>query len=341
MKATIQDVAQEAGVSASTVSRVLTKKDNVNQDTRERIWAAVEKTGYRYQKANTNAANSYNNMIMVITSDTDSHFFDCWYRAMVPIMEEAGYMVVIGHCLRGEYMDERYLRYAQNQPLAGAFLVTPNETPELRKLLTDKKMATVMINRPLRSLDLDVVCQDHYRSGYQGVAHLIENGHSRILCILGNPASSGDIEKLQGAQAAMEDGGLCAQDLRVEYAGFDTEKAYVLSIEKQKEFLEYTGIYCGSEKMGRGFIEAQHELGRRIAQDVSIICASAVPFSINGCNIVTVRQNATDIGKRAAELMLNALHNQKGKRRNFEKVFLPPVLFPGGSVRNLKEDSSV
>ncbi len=337
MKVTIYDVAELAKVSPATVSRVLTNKSNVNEQTKQSILDAMEELGYRYKQPRIKTGRVGDDIILVITGDTSSKFFTSWYESMHPIMREAGYTVLIAYSSYFDEIDEAYLRYAQKNVFAGAFLVTPTETDSMRELLQQKNIPLVLVNRPLRSADLDAVCQDHYRSGYQAISHLIDNGHRDIVCVLGRVTSTGDAGKSDGAKAAMRDAGLDENRLRFVYAGFSESRAYdsFFSGEFDDSVKGATAIFCGNESMARGVINAQYRLGREVPRDLSVIVAASAQFSMHATTIATVQQNAPQMGVRSAELMLERVNGKNKGDELPQKIVMPPLLVVGESVAKI------
>ena len=337
MKPTIRDVAKAAGVSPATVSRVLTGSDTVNASTRKKVQDAILQLNYKYEPSvNRTQITDNKNVIIIITGDTNSTFFLQFYHALQIELRQAGYIPLIAYSEYDDILDEDYLVYAQKQRFAGAILITPVDSPRMQKLLSSCEIPIVLVNRPLRTVDLNVICLDHYRAGYMGAQQLLKNGHRKIACILCSPKSASDATKIEGIQDAFADVGLESYKPLIIYGNYTQNGVYEACVSKRKELEDCTAAFISNEQMTQGFIDLQYHWGCKIPEEISIISVAVFPISNRSLDVTTIMQNADALGQNAADQMLALLQNPEAIP---QKTYFPPKLHVGNSIKTIETEN--
>lgn len=334
MKVTIKDVAQLAHVSPATVSRVLTDSNLVNHSTKEKVLSAIQTLNYKYERQEKNypSSSSSKNTILVITGDVSSGFFSRFYHTLQEELSKNNYIPLIAYSEYKESIDENYFLYAQHQQFAGIVLVTPSETPHMMELLANRKLPTVLVNRPICSVDLDVVCLDHYRAGYLAAQKLLTNGHRRIACLLNSRKSSADAEKMLGFQTAFQDAGLDFSNISIFYGNYSTEDAYAACMKNRETLNLCSAVFIVNDQMTRGFLKARRQWKKQIPEDISLISIASSQIYDYDLPITTIIQNAGAIGESAARQMLLLLEKPDSIP---QKIYFPPIFCEGNSISNL------
>lgn len=329
MKPTIKDVSMAAGVSPATVSRVLRGSNLVNDETKEKVQNAIAHLGYKYERTNKTAITNSKNVVLVITGDTSSTFFLQFYHALKIGLHQLGYIPLIAYSEYDNTVDEDYLLYAEKQKFAGVILVTPTDSPRMQTLLSAHAIPIILVNRPLRAVDLNVICLDHYRAGYMGAQQLIKNGHKKIACLMGTPKSSADVEKLTGIQDAFQDAGLDFSQAVILYGNYSSSGAYNACLAQKELLMACTAVFISNEQMTHSFINLQRQWGNQVPEDISIVSVASVPITNNDLDVTTITQNAEALGESAATQLGHLLQDSSALP---QKIYFPPELHSGNSI---------
>lgn len=332
VKKTMKELAAIVGFSPATISRVLTKNKSVNEKTRIQVEEALRKI--KYTPTRVSRKKYSRKTVLVISGETSSNFHTRLFAVMSAMLRAQGYIVLVGHSEFNESLEELYVEYGQVQEYCGLIMITPMDTPSLVHLLEKSPCPVVLVNRYLRSIDLDSVYMDNYRAGYMVGKYLHDMGHRRIACLATSHKSTAIVDRIAGFIDAMNDAGIDANDYLVWKEGsLTSESGHVFGEQFLSNPRNYSAVFCLSEPMARGFVDTIQEKGHRIPEDVSLICVAPMPVNITGnVKLTCVIHNAEQIGKTAVEMLFDRL---RGLDQAPRKIVFPPQLSIQDSVRRL------
>ena len=306
----IYEVAKLAGVSIATVSRALSGKDVVTDETRKKVEAAASELGYVASHSAYTLATGKNRNIGVVLPAVDRWFFAKILEAVDSDLTENGYDLTLYNLSAGASQREKIfkdflLRKRVDAVLAISVHPRPKELEQLNKM----KKPIIAIGGQVsgaRSLSID----DFY-AGQLATQHLIALGHTKIANISG-PQNS-DLEfnqpdkRREGYQSAMKEAGLSILDSWLGVADYTANGAY----RAAKQMLgdprhAPTAIFCNSDEMGFGAILAAKDLGLRVPQDVSVIGIDNHDMS-ELFGLTTIDQQVREQGLVAAGMLLEVL----------------------------------
>lgn len=334
MKTTIKDISRETGLSASTISRVLTGNGYVKEETRRRIEDAIQKLNYT--SLQSSRKNILEKALIVIVDDITNQFYVDIIRGIESIFEPMNYKVLICKSDDNNIKEENYLAFASSSGFSGAVMVTARETPRLVKILDQADMPVVMVNRYLRSYDCDSVSMDNYRGGYMSVQYLLEMGHSKISHLSGPMHSSASSDRYRGFIDAMHDNKLEVTPDMLYNGNLHRDKGIEYAEYFVNNKLDFTAVFCCNDIMAQAFIERLTSLGKRVPEDVSVISFDETQISVLGeINITNISKNPYDMGQCAAQILSERIQNPNLEIR---KIVLPPQLNIRNSVRNLTNE---
>lgn len=324
-------IAERAGVSYATVSRALTHSAKVRPETIRKIRMAMNELGINYDEDIFLGRNAMAKMVLVVVGDILKEFFANIIVGINDVLETNGYSIVLCNSGFNDQVEMKSIAKAEENRYAGIIMVTVVETNELVSMLQHSEIPVVLVNRYIRSLDLDVVRIDNYRGGYMAAEHLIDNGHTHI-AHLGGPINSAATEdRLRGFTHAMQDHGLTLHEQDVVYGD--------LSRECGKQFADfltsknYTAAYIGNDYMTVGAVNHLIKLGYRIPEDMSIVCFDDSPMiNEDALNITSISYEPQIMGRSTAEILLKRIANPLGR---CVKEIYSPILSERNSVRNL------
>lgn len=326
---TIKDIAKTCGVSSATVSRALSGNAYVKPETHKRIMECAEALGYKY----SNPVNKRNLKIMLIVGDISNHFYISIIKAIENKLNCEGYKLAIFNSNYEPAQEEEYVRFAYSDGYNGIIMITAIETLELIELLKKNTCPIVLVNRFIRSMDLNSVCIDNHRGGYMATTYLIKKGHKKIAHMAGPRNSTASQDRLFGFQNAMNDAGLTVDKDAIFYGNLLRDSGYRFAEHYLNKLRDYTAVFFANDICAAGFIEIIIQHGIRVPDDLSIICFDDSTAAVGGLiNLTSVSRDPNSMGAAAAELMLARLQNTNTQPH---KLVFPPVLNERDSVKEI------
>jgi LacI family fructose operon transcriptional repressor len=197
----IKDVAEAAGVSTATVSRVLSNKPHVSDELRQRVLLAVERLDYRPNLIARSLRTRQSDTIGLVVADIRNPYFTAVSRAVEDMAYEQGISVYLCNTDEDPHKEALYLQVLRKENVAG-IIFSPTRKSE--QDLQGFDIPTVAIDRPVRSAQVDSVLIDNFDAAYKLTEHLIQNGYRRISALFGAASSTGR-ERRRGFEQALND----------------------------------------------------------------------------------------------------------------------------------------
>lgn len=303
----LEDVAERAGVSHQTVSRVINNHPNVSKGTRERVEAAIAELGYRRNTAARSLVTRRSQTIGVLASELSQYGPANTLLGVEQAARDAGYFVSIA-ALRTVSRDAIFdaIRHFLDQSVDGIVVIVPH-AETLLALEEQAPGVPVVAVGSLGSETVSGAMVDQKRGAELAVGHLIEQGHSRIGHVAGPQDWIDGVARAEGWSAALRGAGLADDLLLVGdwSAGSGYEIGCKLAVERTA-----TAIFVGNDQMSLGLLRAFNEAGVRVPEDVSVVGFDDQPESgYFTPPLTTVRQDFEELGRRCMDLMLGAIEN--------------------------------
>ncbi len=307
---TIRDVAREAGVSVSTVSRVLNDKDDVAPETYERVRRVIQQLGYTSSLAARSMRNCRTNVIGLIMPDVGDPFSIQVMRGVNQAITEHGYDL-IGYTsgtirMRSKAERERhYVSLLNGSIVDGTIIVTPAAT----SFSTSAPVVAVDPNN--ESPDCPSVTSTNYDGALSAMEYLIGLGHRRIAFICGRRDLQCANQRLQGYLDALARANIPANQALIEAGDFSTEAGHrctqrLLSLREPP-----TAIFAANDQSAIGAMEAAREAGLRIPEDLSIVGFDNIPeASYVNPGLTTVDQFIDRMGYQATQMLISLIHGK-------------------------------
>ncbi len=324
-----KQIAEKAGLSYATVSRAFTNSAKVSPAAMHKIREAMRTLGISSADELFSGKGPISKMILVVAGDIALEFFANIIAGIYEVLYAHGFTVAL--CISNFNADTELqcMKQAEESGYGGIIMITAVKTPALVSFLQYAKTPVVLVNRHIRSLDLDIVRIDNYRGGYMAASHLLDNGHRKIAHLSGPQNSAAPQDRLRGFADAMDDNGLTLGKQDIVFGD--------LSRESGKEFAnwlverDYTAVFVNNADMTAGMAHQLSKLHRSIPGDYSVICFDDSPLiNEDGLNITSVSCDPKVMGRSAAEVLLRRLDNPLGDR---SRIIYSPKLTLRGSVR--------
>ena len=306
--ATIKDVALRAGVSISTVSRILNGDTRARDETVGKVRAAALELGYSPSALGRGLRTRSQSVWALIIGDIENPMFTGATRGVEDVASAAGYSVLLCNSDENAVKEQEYLRVAGQMRVAGVVL-TPTSPRVDVAALREHGIPVVCMDRPLggRVPATDVVLVDTRTAAYQAVGRLVATGARRIGCVTGARETFTSAERVAGYAEALADAGLPMDPELVRYTDFRVESgrraAELLLSDHAVDALLIT-----SSLMTVGALGAIASLGRQVGPDLRVATFDDAPWtSLLSPDVVLVSQPAYELGAAAGRMLLSRI----------------------------------
>ena len=307
---TLKDVAQKAGVSVSTVSRVINEEPLVKDRTREVVEAAIDELGYMPNRVAQRLRSiiAKNKLIGLVVPDIQNPFYVDVVRGVEEAAYRQNFAVMIGNFDQTEEKEKIFLEILQSESIDG-LIVAPSRGRDIhiRKVI-ENGYPVVCIDRGLVGIDVDVVKVNNEEGAAGAIDYLIGLGHTRIAHITGHPSIPTTRERVAGYEAAMAGRGIEIDPDLVR----NSDSSYQSGADLMQELLDLeappTAVFTANNLLTLGALKTIHEAGLDIPNDISIVGFDDMYWSVSlNPPLTAVRQSGYDIGSRAADLLLQKI----------------------------------
>jgi len=270
----MQEVAKKAGVSKATVSRVLSGKGYTSEETKERVYKAIEETGYRPNLLARNLATSKSQCIGLVVTNTlytGSYFSELLSQAAKKLEANGRQLILVDgkHSAEEEKAAIDFLLDLR----CDAIIIYPRflNVDEMDALVEKHKQPIMVMNRKLRKHQSHCICCDHHGASFMATQHLIERGHRDIAFITGSMDSPTAIDRLAGYKAALTASGLPVRDALIAYGKWSPASGAQAAENLLSAALPFSGLVVSNDDMAIGAMKTLNGAGLTVPGDVSII----------------------------------------------------------------------
>jgi LacI family transcriptional regulator len=330
---TIGDVAERAGVSKMTVSRVINKSGYISQETRERVEQAIAELGYvpnalarslRFKKTKT---------IALVITDITNPFFTTLARGVEDAASEQDFSVMF--CNTDESRDEeaQYLSVLVQKQVDGVLLVPAKSSPEAAQFLSERQVPFVVLDRRIPGINVDLVRGNSFQGAYDLAAHLIALGHRDIAVLSGPQGVTTASDRIDGYRKAMQDAGLPVDESRILYTSFTPQGGYRMAQQALELSPRPTALFAANNFIAFGALRALRERSVRVPDEISVVTFDDLPEAINFDPFLTAAaQPAYEMGQRATTLLFERLSGN-GPAEPQEIIMPTQIVIRGSSGR--------
>lgn len=312
---TIKDVADHAGVSIATVSRLFSKPSAVSEPTRQRVQKSVEALGYEPDSLAKSLRTARVSKILVSVPDISNPFFANVIRGAEDAAAQAGYSIVLGDTRYEEEREEQYAAMLKRREVDGLIFLG-HRLPSNLSAMLKKDPNTPIVNGCEYDPEHSVtsVHIDNRRAAMEAMEYLYMLGHRDLGVITGPLVSPISRDRLDGVRAAAEAAG-AAKQLRVVVGDFT-----IITAERETRTLLTSGkrptaLFCFSDEMAMGALSAIRACDLECPQDISLIGFDDIRFArFTQPALTTVSQPMEAIGRETVRLLLDMLSGESTSR---------------------------
>lgn len=333
MRSSIVDVANKAGVSIATVSRVLNDSDKVKAKTREKVMAVINEMKYAPNPAARGLIMKKTEAIGLLLPDLHGEFFSEIIRGADEAVQQHGYHLIVSSSHNDPNEIEAALRFMRGR-VDAIVLMSPQVNSEILLENLPKGLPIVLLNCRTDNTHYDTIVIDGFGGAKEMTNHLLDLGHRRIAVITGGENNLESEERLRGYRTAMTERNF-TPGRALEFAGNFTE---ISGYEAAKEILKLkhhpTAIFAFNDSMAIGAIKALREEGLRIPSDISICGFDDIPVAkYISPSLTSVHVPISDLGAMAINRVFDRLTMRS--RDTTAHVFVPTKLCLRSSCKKI------
>ncbi len=310
---TLEDIAKLAGVSRSTVSRVVNDHPNVSEGVRKRVKEVIISTGYHPNVAARTLASQHSWMIgMVLPRSVSSFFTDPYFPRLTQGIAQAcnQYNYTLGLFLVGSKEDEEKIfpLVSRKGNLDGILFQSGEIGDQLIDRLINSNIPLVIVGRPFHTNGVSYIDIDNITAAYNAVSHLIRLGYKRIGTITGLTSSTVSIDRKEGYLRALTERGRNVDESLIIEGDF-TEAGGHYAMQ-QLLAAKPDAIFAASDLLAIGAMRAVREAHFNIPDDIAFVGFDDLPIAkLPDPQLTTIRQPIGQFGIKAVEILIDLIEN--------------------------------
>lgn len=308
---TLDEVASLAGVSRATASRAINGGSRVSPEALAAVQEAVRTLGYSPNRAARALVTRRTDSVALVVPEPNERvftdpFFSDWLRGVSAALEPTDLQLVLLLARPGDE-GARTMRYLRNRHVDGALVISHHRDDGLTAEIVDTGLPCVFGGRPWSGAErISYVDVDNRAGGRIATEALIERGCRRVATVAGPTDMTAAEDRLAGWRDALRHAGL-AED-RVVRGDFTVESGARAAAELLARHPDVDGVFAASDLMATGVMSVLTARGRRIPDDVAVVGYDDLGVAERtDPPLTTVRQSATEMARRATELLLDQL----------------------------------
>jgi DNA-binding LacI/PurR family transcriptional regulator len=325
----LADIAAKAGVSRSTVSRVINKKPVVSAATRQKVLAVIEQEGYAPHPVARALAAQCNHIIGVIIPQVpdvlfeDAYYFPTLLHGISKSANQRNYAILLWFGQSRHDEQVFFDRITTNQLMDGVIIASARRDSPLIDHFLHSNTPFVLVERPAHQQDkISYVTIDNFHAAWTVVSHLIVLGRKRIGMLTGDLRIIDAADRLAGYQHTLREAGYTVDDALIYQGDFTPQSGY--------EGMQYLltqgvdGVFTSSDIIAQGALRALDEAGVPVPQAIAMVSIDDLPTAVRVTPaLTTIQHPIEEKGAYAAEVLLKMIAEQNTAPR---QIVLPTKL---------------
>ena len=324
MAVTMQDIARGLNVSVVTVSKVLRNKGKISVATRRRVLRRAKELNYQTNWIARSLVTRRTFTIGLLLPDFTHPFFAEIAKAIAETVRPHGYHVIISYFEENPKLEKNEAESLLARQVDGLILASAQSGADAFEHIQRRKVPFVLIDRPIAGVQASFVGVDNEAIGQLATIHLVERGCKRVAHLRG-PGIGIATGRMEGYRRALAKRNLPVSSRYVIEAGYQdcTGHDAMRKLLRAKPIPD--GVFCYNDPVAIGAMRAISEVGLRVPDDIAVVGAGNVHYSdFLAVPLTTVDQGTSEIGKRAADLLLERIVSKRALRP--KRVLIEPKL---------------
>lgn len=324
MPVTMLDIAKGLNVSVVTVSKVLRNKGKISAATRKRVLQRAKELNYQTNWIARSLVTRRTFTIGLLLPDFTHPFFAEVAKAVAETVRPHGYHVILSYFEEDPELERNEADSLMTRQVDGLIAASAQSSPDLFEGILGRKVPVVLIDRPIAGVQASFVGSDNEAIGRLATNHLIAQGCQRIAHLRG-PKLGIAAARLAGYRHALQKHDLAVVSKYIVGARYADSSGYSAMRKLLQLQPAPDGVFCYNDPVAIGAIKAIAEAGLKIPDDIAVVGAGNVHYSdVLAVPLTTVDQGTVQIGKQAAELLMEQIGAKKKVRTR--KILIKPKL---------------
>ncbi|WP_162909737.1 LacI family DNA-binding transcriptional regulator [Aggregatilinea lenta] len=311
----LEDIAAKAGVSRSTVSRIINNTSGVSERTRQRVLKVIAQEGFAPNPSARALVTRRTQVISVViplaplTFFEDTFYFPTLLQGISMTTSKRDHAMMLWLLQSEEEHHTFYRRIVTNRLMDGVVIASATRDEPLIEYFLESGIPFVMVERPSYHLDqISFVSIDNEASAYNAVTHLIALGRRRIGHITGNLGIADGVDRVRGYERALATAGLPVDQTLIVEGNFSHNAGYLGAKQLVEQHVD--AIFAANDITARGVLQALHEIHIRVPDDIALIGFDDLPTASQlRPRLTTVRHPVQEKGQMAASILLDLIED--------------------------------
>jgi len=312
MKVTIKDIAREADVSVTTVSRVINNKPDVGDDTRAKILKIIDEMNYNPNSVARGLVMQKTHTIGLIIPDISNPFFPQVARAVEDKAQKLGYSVIFFNTDNHLEREKKAVELFKSKQVDGLIVSLSLGNEKILKELKSTNYPVVQIDRSVLTDSYPLVSIDNKNSAYQMVEYMLKKGHRKIAHISGDLNTTTARERLEGYKKALKN---YEVEINNDYIieGDYTQHSGFKAMQRLLKLKDRpSAVFAANDLSAAGVYKALFAAGLKIPDDIAVAGHDDIDIaSLLRPELTTMRQPKYSMGERAVTVLLRMINNQQ------------------------------
>jgi LacI family transcriptional regulator len=334
---TLRSIAAEAGVSVTTVSRVLSGKGQefrIGTDTERRVLTVARRQNFSPNLMARGLRLKATRTIGLVVPGIANPFFARIACSVTDGARRRGYSVLLCDSQDNTDTEIEEVRILKDRHVEGLIICPVGISDHHLKGLESEHFPTVVVDRYFPALSLPAVGCDNVAAAQRGVDYLIECGHRCIACLQGLNGTLPNDQRLEGYRKALQDHGIEFDPLLVLGSGFTQESGYTATRRLIDSHSGVTAIFAASNQSALGALRAVSEAALRVPDDISLVSFDDIDGTeFMSTPVTAIAQPVGEMGRFAAEILFHQITSRSGWKES--PTLLAAELIVRKSVRTI------
>lgn len=340
MPGNVREIAERAGVSIATVSRVIHGADNVRSETYNRVIQVMNDMNVQPSELMRNVKMN-KGVIGVLIPDLKNPFFTDCIEGMELVASKNGMSILLCHTREDSDVELQYLQLLKKLGVTGIIITAVSDdyssfSNEYLNFIQSTKIPVVLLDRDVKYANYDGVFIDNEHGAFAITEILLKNGHRKIALIGGPLNTKPGREREEGFRDAFKMMRVPVTESLIRRGDFTQEYGERETMALLQMAERPTAIFCANNLMTIGCVAAVRRLGLRIPEDIAVVAFDDVKMLGDlGYSISTVGRPSTMMGTKAMKLLLRKM--DKEHESNVQRIIMPPTVILRGSEKHMPD----
>ncbi len=337
---TLKQIAEELGISITTVSKALKEYPDVSKKTRKLVRETAAMLNYKPNSFAVNLRTKESKTIGLIIPEIVHHFFSSVIKGIISQAEKKGYLVITLQSNESFELEKKQLDLLLSKRVDGILISLANGTADYKHLLgiTEQQTPLVMFDKIAKLVKCSKVIIDDRKAAYKATEYLIQIGCKRIAHFRGPLLPQNSIDRFLGYKQALLDYNI-PYDASLVYINDCGDKSFEEGKNNARQLLkehnDVDGIFINTDLVAIGAMTELIKNGIRVPEDISVVGFSNwFMSSVISPSLTTINQPGFEMGKKAFKILYKEIqHKKKNKKITFKEVVLETDLIVRDSTK--------